>query len=175
MRSDMGCSMAPKTSGVPSDGADRPRPLRAVRLDGPVHRLFVYGTLRHEPLLDHLLGRAPSLRPGRLPGWRAAALRGRVYPGLVPAPDRAAPGALVEVDDAELEVLDRFEGPQYRRIDVTASTDSGTVAAWAWRLREEHQGLVLDDDWDLERFVAEDAAAFLGASRAGDEHPWEPA
>lgn len=140
-----------------------------------MHRLFVYGTLRHEPLLDHLLGRAPSLRPGRLPGWRAAALRGRVYPGLVPAPDRAAPGALVEVDDAELEVLDRFEGPQYRRIDVTASTDSGTVAAWAWRLREEHQGLVLDDDWDLERFVAEDAAAFLGTSRAGDEHPWEPA
>ena len=123
MRSDMGCSMAPKTSGVPSGRADPCRPRPAVRLDGRVHRLFVYGTLQHEPLLDHLLGRAPDLRAARLPGWRAAALRGRVYPGLVPAPGGSAPGALIEVDDAELEVLDRFEGPQYRRIEVLALVD----------------------------------------------------
>lgn len=167
--------MAAKTSGVPAGRADRRPALRAVRLDGPVHRLFVYGTLQHEPLLEHLLGRTPALRAARLPGWRAAALRGRVYPGLVPAAGGSAAGALVEVDTAELDVLDRFEGPQYERIEVVALLDGREVGALAWRLRDEHAQLVRSADWDLERFVARDAAVFLGASRAGDEHPWEPA
>ena len=141
----------------------------AIGFDGPVHRLFVYGTLQHPPLLQHLLGREPSLEPASVAGWRAARLRGRVYPGLVPAADASARGHLIDVDDAELHVLDRFEGPQYDRITVTAGED----VVWAWRLREEHHGLAHDEDWDLDRFVAEDAAVFLGSSRPGDEHPWE--
>lgn len=140
-----------------------------VGLDGPVHPLFVYGTLQHPPLLQHLLGRSPALSPERVGGWRAARLRGRVYPGLVRAPGRSAIGHVAEVDDVELAVLDRFEGPQYRRITVTA----GGIEVWAWRLRDEHLAIALDEDWDLDRFVTRDAAAFLGASRPGDEHPWD--
>ena len=137
---------------------------------GRVHRLFVYGTLQHPPLLQHLLGRTPDLVPATVHGWRAAALRGRVYPGLVPGPGRSAAGHLIEVDDDELAVLDRFEGPQYERTTVTA----GGAEVWAWRLRDEHVGLCVEQDWDLARFVAEDAVVFLGSSRPGDEHPWEP-
>lgn len=133
-----------------------------------MHRLFVYGTLQHPPLLEHLLGRAPALEPAAVAGWRAARLHGRVYPGLVPAPGGSASGHVVEVDDGELAVLDRFEGPQYERITVSVGGDD----VWAWRLRDEHVGLALDDDWVLDRFVADDASAFLGASRPGDEHPW---
>ncbi len=69
-------------------------------------------------------------------------------------------------------MLDRFEGPQYERIQVAASTAGTAIRASAWRLRAEHTDLVLDDDWDLARFVAGDAEVFLGGSRAGDEHPW---
>ena len=136
-----------------------------------MHRLFVYGTLQHPPLLRHLLGRAPALEPVSVDGWRAARLRGRVYPGLIPMPGSTARGHLLDVDDAELDVLDRFEGPQYERIAVTA----GAAAVSAWRLREAHVDLALEEDWDLDRFVAADAVAFLGASRAGDEHPWDEA
>jgi gamma-glutamylcyclotransferase (GGCT)/AIG2-like uncharacterized protein YtfP len=135
-----------------------------------VHRLFVYGTLQHPPLLRHLLGRDPALEPVVVEGWRAVQLQGRVYPGLVPAPGGWAHGHVLEVDDGELAVLDRFEGPQYERTTVVARDGP----AFAWRLRDEHLHLGLDDDWDLQRFVAEDAAVFLGASRPGDEHPWEP-
>ncbi len=141
---------------------------RPVRLDVRVHRLFVYGTLQHPPLLEHLLGRAPALVPATVAGWRAVDLSGRVYPGLVPARNGSAKGHVLEVDDDELAVLDRFEGPQYERITVRADE----ADAFAWRLREEHLALALERDWDLARFVAEDAGAFLGASRAGDEHPW---
>ena len=136
---------------------------------GSVHRLFVYGTLQHPPLLEHLLGRRPALSPATVAGWRPARLHGRVYPGLVPG--GTARGHVLEVDDHELEVLDRFEGPQYERIAATAVADGAEVPVSAWRLRDEHVGLALDDDWDLDRFVAEDAGAFLGASRPGDEHP----
>jgi gamma-glutamylcyclotransferase (GGCT)/AIG2-like uncharacterized protein YtfP len=140
-------------------------------LDGGVHRLFVYGTLQHPPLLDHLLGRLPELGPALVTGWRAARLQGRVYPGLVPG--GSARGHVLEVDDDELAVLDRFEGPQYEQVGVVASVAGEEVPALAWRLRDEHAGLVFDDDWDLQRFVADDAHAFLGGSRRGEEHPWE--
>ncbi len=135
-----------------------------------MHRLFVYGTLQHPPVLERLLGRVPSLVPAVVDGWQAVALRGRVYPGLVPAAGASAHGHVLEVDDDELAVLDRFEGPQYERITVTA----GDADACAWRLRDEHLHLGLGRDWDLAGFVTEDAGAFLGASRPGDEHPWEP-
>lgn len=133
-----------------------------------MHRLFVYGTLQHPPLLRQLLGREPGLEPATVDGWRAARLQGRVYPGLVPAPGAFARGHLLDVDDDELVVLDRFEGPQYERIVVIA--DGEEVSAW--RLREEHLALAVGEDWDLARFVAEDAVVFLGASRPGEEHPW---
>jgi hypothetical protein len=54
---------------------------------------------------------------------------------------------------------------------TVAGTD---LDALAWRLRDEHADLALGDDWDLERFVAADAHVFLGGSRRGEEHPWEP-
>lgn len=141
-------------------------------LDGGVHRLFVYGTLQHPPLLEQLLGRVPPLRPASVEGWRAARLRGRAYPGLLPGPGPAR-GHLLEVDDAELDVLDAFEGPQYERIAVAAVADGEVVDALAWRLREEHAALADATDWDLDAFVARDAEAFLGGSRAGEEHPYE--
>lgn len=136
-----------------------------------MHRLFVYGTLQHPRLLEHLLGRRPPLRPAVLPGWRAARLRGRVYPGLLPGGGPAA-GHLVEVEDRELDVLDRFEGPQYERVAVVVECGGDPVEVWAWRLREEHVALADDADWDLAAFVARDADVFLGGSRPGEEHPW---
>ena len=136
-----------------------------------MHRLFVYGTLQHPPLLEHLLGRRPGLCPATLPGWRAARLRGRVYPGLLPGGGPAA-GHLLGVDDLELDVLDRFEGPQYERVAVVVDAGGDRVGVWAWRLREEHADLADDADWDLTAFVARDAHVFLGGSRRGEEHPW---
>jgi len=135
-----------------------------------VHRLSVYGTLQHPPILEHLVGRTPALRPAVVPGWRAARLHGRVYPGLVPGRGPAG-GHLVDVDDHELDVLDRFEGTQYERIRVVAEAGGVRVEAWAWRLRAEHAALADDADWDLDAFTTHHADAFLGGSRRGEEHP----
>ena len=81
--------------------------------------LFFYGTLRHRPLLQRVLGRAldgVDLIPARLPGHRCAwALdqSGRVQSFPVVEPDRAAaaPGLLARGLGAEdIARLDFYEG-----------------------------------------------------------------
>lgn len=49
--------------------------------------LFCYGTLQFDAVLEALLKRIPERTPASAPGYRVAALAGRVYPGLVRAPD----------------------------------------------------------------------------------------
>jgi Gamma-glutamyl cyclotransferase, AIG2-like len=51
---------------------------------GPPGALFAYGTLTFTDVLVALLGRVPAHAPASAPGWRVAALHGRLYPVLVP-------------------------------------------------------------------------------------------
>ena len=138
-----------RTAAVVVDGArwsdrthlDAPSgacPERA-RLMG-VGLLFVYGTLQHPPLLARLLGRVPTMTPARLPGHRAAPLTGRVYPGLVVDRAGEAGGRIFDATEAEVTILDAFEGSEYRRTDVVASTDAGAVPCQAWLLEGPGRG-----------------------------------
>ena len=138
--------------------------------------LFVYGTLRHDPVLERLLGRRPPARPAVLPEHRVARLVDRPYPGLVPTPGTVAIGELIDVDERELGVLDRFEGAAYDRVgvEVHPTDDVGPVVAEAWRLQEAHRSWVLAADWVLEDFVVAEAEAFLAGSRPGATHPGGP-
>lgn len=94
----------------------------AVDLAPPERPLFVYGTLQDPDLLAAVLGR--PLRPGRLlrataPGFRAVHYPGRVYPALVRRPGGAASGlVLTDISRFERDVLDAFEGAEYRRQPV---------------------------------------------------------
>ncbi|MGW0867032.1 gamma-glutamylcyclotransferase family protein [Streptomyces sp. NPDC002611] len=77
--------------------------------------LFCYGTLRFDAVLEALLGRIPARIPASLPGWRAAALEGRVYPGLVvSAPNDTVDGiVLTDLNSREWKILDAFEDVRY--------------------------------------------------------------
>ncbi|MEV0027635.1 gamma-glutamylcyclotransferase family protein [Nocardia sp. NPDC050793] len=78
------------------------------------HALFVYGTLQFPEVLRELLGRCPELSPAELTGWRAAALPGRVYPGLVPDGRATVRGVLLSgLSAGEWAVLDAFEDDEY--------------------------------------------------------------
>ncbi|WP_431954631.1 gamma-glutamylcyclotransferase family protein [Nocardia lijiangensis] len=96
------------------DGAGTHPAGRLARVSGSEHALFVYGTLQFPVVLRELIGRCPDLSPAVLPGWRVAALPGRVYPGLVAAARATARGVVLSgLGAREWAVLDAFEDDEY--------------------------------------------------------------
>ena len=81
--------------------------------------LFVYGTLRDPDLLAGVLNRplnADRMLPAIAPGFAAVHYPNRIYPALVRAPGAAAEGlVLTDLSPFEKDLLDVFEGPEYRR------------------------------------------------------------
>ena len=81
--------------------------------------LFVYGTLRDPDLLSAVLERplsAAAILPAAAPGFAAVHYPGRIYPALVRAPGVAAAGlVLTDLSPFEGDLLDAFEGTEYRR------------------------------------------------------------
>lgn len=78
--------------------------------------LFGYGTLRDPDLLAGVLGRRASGLAAAAPGMAAVQFPGRIYPALVRRPGAAAAGlALTDLTPFEFDLLDAFEGDEYRR------------------------------------------------------------
>jgi len=118
--------------------------------------LFVYGSLLFPEVLQVLLGRVPHSIDASAPGWRVAALHDRVYPALVPGPGSARGLLLIDLSQAEWQVLDDFEAKMY---------DLRLIA-----LSDGRQGLayVCDDaaeacshDWDRNRFASDHLPAYV--------------
>ena len=59
-------------------------------------RWFFYGTLRHVPLLEAVVGRKVVVRDAHLPGWQAVCAKGESFPILVESAAATALGIIVE-------------------------------------------------------------------------------
>lgn len=118
--------------------------------------LFCYGTLQFDDVLKALLGRIPQRTPASAPGYRVAALTGRVYPGLVVRTlGGSAPGVvLTDLSNDEWRILDRFEDEQYDLREVTLSSGA-TGWAYVWP-----GGDVRLEDWDAAEFEARHLSAY---------------
>ncbi|SNQ50976.1 AIG2-like family protein [Frankia canadensis] len=165
--------------------ADSPAP----RLTAPGGRtatpLFVYGTLMFSEVLAVMLGRVPAMEPAAAPGWRAAELRDRIYPGLVPTPvdgppvdgppvdgppvdgppvggpagsvpPAAAGCLLLGLRAAERDVLDAFEGSAYE-IGPLVLADGRAALAYHWLDR----AAVTDRTWDAGGFAERHLATYV--------------
>jgi len=121
--------------------------------------LFVYGTLLFPDVLTVLLGRVPARSPAVADGWRAAALPGRVYPGLVPDPVRRATGLVIGgLTAADIALLDAYEEDDYRLADITLA-DGTSCPTYVWR-RD-----VLADDWNPRWFADTHLAEYAAHCR----------
>lgn len=121
---------------------------RRDRLSQGPDMLFCYGTLQFDAVLEALLGRIPERATASAPGYRAAALTGRVYPGLVVRPfGGSAPGVvLTDLSNEEWRILDAFEDERYELQEVALSTGKrGWAYVWPG-------GDIRPDDWDAEEF-----------------------
>ena len=97
-------------------------------------RLFVYGTLQNERLVERLLGRRLAWRPAVLEGYRRTLDAAIGYPVVHPLAGSRVGGRLLEdVDREALTALDAYEGREYRRVTVRVQTSDGeAVDAFAY-------------------------------------------
>lgn len=126
--------------------------------------LFVYGTLRDPDLRYAVLGRPMHGLETRAPGWAAVHYPGRHYPALIRRPGAAATGlALAGLTPFELDLLDAFEGAEYRRGIVPVMIEEELHEAFAYLpaipVRDQ-------PDWTLASWQAGQKARVLAAERA---------
>jgi nudix-type nucleoside diphosphatase (YffH/AdpP family) len=98
--------------------------------------VFLYGTLRHPPLLAAVLGRAVEVRPAVLPGWQTVQARGQAFPLLLAGAGDGAEGLLIAADATDRARLDFYElGFGYALSPVRVETADGPVAAEVYQPR----------------------------------------
>lgn len=90
-------------------------------------RLFVYGTLQNDTVVQELLGHRLFGRPAVLHGYQRTLDPAIGYPVIHPREGAVVAGTLLDVDGKSLTILDEYEGPQYRRIVVQVHTVDGRV------------------------------------------------
>jgi hypothetical protein len=130
--------------------------------------LFVYGTLRDAQLRTAVLGRTlrpQAVHPARAPGFRAVHYPGRIYPALLRAPGAAADGLLLlGLTPFETDLLDAFEGDEYRRGPLAAMLEEELHEADAYLPAIAIPASA--PDWTLERWQAEHKSRVLSAEAA---------
>ena len=95
--------------------------------------LFVYGTLRDPDLLVGVIGRPIAGLGAAAPGFVAVHYPGRIYPALVRRPGGAAAGlVLTDLSAFEVDLLDAFEGTEYRRAIIPVMIDEELHEAFAY-------------------------------------------
>lgn len=128
-----------------------------------MHNVFVYGTLQIPEVMLAVTGRVWPSHPARLDGYARHRLRGKSFPGIRPCPNASVDGLLLLGVDMETQrKLDDFEDAFYRRDPVQVTAADGTrQVAQAYVVREEADGLLLPEDWDIETFKLSHMSAFL--------------
>ncbi|MFD1511172.1 gamma-glutamylcyclotransferase [Lacimonas salitolerans] len=128
--------------------------------------VFLYGSLRHLPLLRVVLGRAPeALRPASLPGHAVCTVAGQGFPMILPEAGAQADGLLLENLSADdLARLDFYEGGfGYTLREATVETADGPVVAEIY-FPDPGQWQA-GGRWSLDDWVARDAALSLRAAQ----------
>lgn len=130
--------------------------------------LFTYGTLMLPEVMEIVIGALPASEPARLVGFRRAALRGAIYPGLVPAAGRETQGVLWrDLDAGQLGRIDRFEGALYEREQVAVECRGAAAReAAVYVIGAAHRHRVEAAPWSEADFRARHLAAYLRDCRA---------
>jgi len=118
--------------------------------------LFAYGTLMCPDILERVTGSRFSCSPAILRHYSRRRLRGELYPGIVQSEGEEVEGLLYQhLRAAVWPLLDRFEGEEYRRASVQVLLATrGEVVAYAYVLQPAFAGLLTDERWSFDDFLA---------------------
>lgn len=144
--------------------------------------LFTYGTLMFPEVWRIVVGQEFETRPATLPGYEIRRVKDAVYPGIIhsshlppsppPFPRSSSVLGLVyfNIDPASLARLDRFEGDDYRRLEVEVTANEGqSLTADTYVIPPEHRHLLTNEIWTSEDFSRRgDLARFVAKYRGFD-------
>lgn len=123
-----------------------------------------------DPVWQRVVGSgATEPAPAIVDGFQRFCVRGETYPGMVAAGANQVPGMLYTgVSDRQLTLLDKFEGDEYRRVEVTVLLSaSAQVRAQAYLYVDSNR---LDPrPWDPDRFERDELPAFLKKHAPADQ------
>lgn len=93
----------------------------------PTH-IFTYGSLMFPEVWQRVVSGRYGFVGATLHDYQRYAVRDDTYPGIVAQPNASVSGRLyMGVDAADVARLDHFEGEHYRRIELDARCDDGSV------------------------------------------------
>ena len=133
----------------------------SVAESAPVH-YFLFGTLRHIPLLETVLGAPADTVPAVLQDHAVMRAAGHSFPILVPMPGARAEGLLLRTDATGAARLDLYEeGFDYAVTEVEVMTATGPRRARLYAA--DDAPLSPDGPWDLAQWAARYAPATIEA------------
>lgn len=132
-----------------------------------MRRVFVYGSLMHPTIAEHVIGRPVQTRRALLPGFRrhrviglgAVAVRGIDHPTVVPARGCLVMGRCLQVSQEEMQRLDIYEGDEYEltagNVQLLSRDEyfSEPVNAVFYRLAAPDRHTIAPEDWDYAAYV----------------------
>ena len=122
-------------------------------------RIFAYGTLLFDDVMEAVVGHCFDGAPARLRGYERRRVQARSYPAIVTAEDKITEGIVFSgLDEETLARLDVFEGSSYIREWVTLETGAG---AWTYVVAPGQEHLLSEQPWDPDDFLLEHGEVFL--------------
>jgi len=132
--------------------------------------VFTYGTLMYPEVWRAVVGREFATVGGRAAGFAIYRVRDAVFPGIIAATPRDAVRGVVylDVDEASVDRLDRFEDGFYERQQiVVAGEDGRELVADSYVVPHARREVLTEEPWLAEEFVARGDLARFIASFAG--------
>ena len=120
--------------------------------------IFTYGSLMFSQVWQRVVRGNYRRAPATASGYARFAVAGQTYPGMVALPGAAVRGLVYfDVDQADIALLDSFEGSAYRRDMLEAVLEDGSAVAAGAYLHIDASALS-DAQWDpglfqMERFM----------------------
>ncbi|MGH3566567.1 MAG: gamma-glutamylcyclotransferase family protein [Pseudonocardia sp.] len=125
------------------------------------NRLFVYGTLMLDEVMNTLIDRIPDRSEEVAINSMVVRLPGRMYPGLVPKQGSTSHGlAYSGLTTDEWLLLDTFEDPAYDLVEVPVA--SGGVPALSYVWSGAHEGA----DWSDSNVSLQELADYVRRCRS---------
>ncbi|WAJ70919.1 gamma-glutamylcyclotransferase family protein [Catenovulum adriaticum] len=125
--------------------------------------IFTYGSLMYAQVWQSIVSQTYRSTPARLAGFARYSIKNRSYPAIIPSQNAQTQGLVYyHVSDADIALLDKFEGQCYLRLSHPVELNDQTyIQADCYILRPEFEHLLSLNAWSVKKFEQDGLQTFL--------------